>query len=48
MPTITEYGKQNIFANEPSIEVMENLAMMGFVAALGAYVFTGQVIPGIF
>jgi hypothetical protein len=24
------------------------LAMLGFVAALGAYVTTGQIIPGIF
>ena len=65
MTTITEYGKQNIFAKEPPIEVMDNhnhegdpmhiaeelngrLAMMGFIAALGAYAFTGQVIPGIF
>ena len=24
------------------------LAMIGFVAALGAYVTTGQIIPGIF
>ena len=29
-------------------ELNGRLAMMGFVAALGAYVFTGQVIPGIF
>ena len=64
MTVITEYGKQNIFATEPPIEIMneneENflmeqaertngqLAMLGFVAALGAYVTTGQIIPGIF
>ena len=64
MTTTTEYGKQNIFAKEPPIEIMneqeENflmeqaertngqLAMLGFVAALGAYVTTGQIIPGIF
>ena len=64
MTTITEYGKQNIFAKEPPIEIMNNeeenfimeqaertngqLAMLGFVAALGAYVTTGQIIPGIF
>ena len=64
MTVITEYGKQNIFAKEPPIEIMyeqeENflmeqaertngqLAMLGFVAALGAYVTTGQIIPGIF
>ena len=64
MTVITEYGKQNIFAKEPPIEIMnqneENflmeqaertngqLAMIGIVAALGAYITTGQIIPGIF
>ena len=64
MTVITEYGKQNIFANETPIEIMnENeqnflmeqaertngqLAMIGFIAALGAYATTGQIIPGIF
>jgi len=64
MTVITEYGKQNIFAKEPPIEIMDEqeenfimeqaertngqLAMLGFVAALGAYVTTGQIIPGIF
>ena len=57
---ITEYGKQNIFPKEPQVIVMQNehfdnaervngqLAMIGFVAALGAYTTTGQIIPGIF
>jgi len=64
MTTITEYGKQNIFAKETPPRLMnENesdfileqaertngqLAMLGFVAALGAYITTGQIIPGIF
>ena len=64
MTTTTEYGKQNIFANETPPRLMnENesdfimeqaertngqLAMLGFVAALGAYITTGQIIPGIF
>ena len=64
MTTITEYGKQNIFANETPPRLMnkneENfimeqaertngqLAMLGIVAALGAYVTTGQIIPGVF
>ena len=64
MTVITEYGKQNIFAKEPPIEIMNNneenflmeqaertngqLAMIGIVAALGAYVTTGQIIPGVF
>ena len=64
MTVITEYGKQNIFATAPPIQIMneneENflmeqaertngqLAMLGFVAAIGAYITTGQIIPGIF
>jgi len=64
MTVITEYGKQNIFAKEPPIEIMNNneenfimeqaertngqLAMIGIVAALGAYITTGQIIPGVF
>ena len=64
MTVITEYGKQNIFAKEPPIEIMNKeeanflmhdaeelncrLAMLGVMAALGAYVTTGQIIPGIF
>ena len=64
MTTITEYGKQNIFAKETPPRLMNEqqqnfmmeqaekttgqLAMLGFVAAIGAYVTTGQIIPGIF
>jgi hypothetical protein len=64
MTTITEYGKQNIFATETPPRLMnENeqnflmeqaertngqLAMLGIIAALGAYATTGQIIPGIF
>ena len=64
MTTITEYGKQNIFAKETPPRLMNDneenflmeqaertngqLAMIGIVAALGAYVTTGQIIPGIF
>ena len=64
MTTITEYGKQNIFANETPPRLMHekesdfileqaertngHLAMVGFIAALGAYITTGQIIPGIF
>ena len=63
MTTITEYGKQNIFAKETPPRLMNEkesdfileqaertngqLAMLGFVAALGAYITTGQIIPGI-
>ena len=64
MTTITEYGKQNIFAKESPPRLMNEkesdffmeqaerlngqAAMLGFVAALGAYITTGQIIPGIF
>ena len=64
MTTITEYGKQNIFAKETPPRLMteqeqevllhdaEELngraAMIGFIAAIGAYLTTGQIIPGIF
>ena len=59
--TISEYGKQNMFAHEPPIRVIDQggqyeaaekmngrWAMIGFVALFGAYVTTGQIIPGIF
>ena len=58
--TTEDGGRQNMFASEPQIEVMEidqsknaeltngRWAMIGFVAAIGAYVTTGQIIPGPF
>ena len=58
--TTTEYGKQNMFAHEPQIEVQDvdywknaektngRWAMIGIVALLGAYITTGQIIPGVF
>ena len=58
--TTEDGGRQNMFSSEPQIEVMEidqsknaelangRWAMIGFVAAIGAYVTTGQIIPGIF
>ena len=48
----------NKFATEPQVEVLDvnyyenaervngQLAMIGFVAALGSYIVTGQIIPG--
>ena len=51
---------QNKYATEPKVEVLDvnyyenaergngQLAMIGFVAALGSYIFTGQIIPGLF
>ena len=58
----TEYGKNNIYPNEPKIQLLPKqklmnkeaerfngwAAMLGFVAAVGAYVTTGQIIPGVF
>ena len=59
--TTEDCGRQNVFASEPRIEVIDakdqltraeltngRWAMMGFWAAVGAYVTTGQIIPGIF
>ena len=50
----------NKFATEPQVEVIDvdyfenaervngQLAMLGFIAAIGSYIFTGQIIPGVF
>ena len=58
--TTEDGGRQNMYAKEPRMEVLEEeyapsaqmangrWAMIGFVAAIGAYVTTGQIIPGIF
>ena len=58
--TTEDGGRQNMFASEPRVEVMDvdqskaaelangRWAMIGFVAAIGAYVTTGQMIPGLF
>ena len=58
--TTTEYGKQNMFANEPQVEVLDvdywtnaemtngRLAMIGFFAAVHNYILFGAVIPGVF
>ena len=57
--TTTEYGKQNMFAHEPQVDVIDvnywenaeqlngRLAMIGFFAAVHNYILTGYVIPGI-
>ena len=57
--TTTEYGKQNMFAHEPQVEVLDvdywtnaemtngRLAMIGFFAAVHNYILTGYIIPGI-
>ena len=61
MTTTTEQGgRQNRFATEPQVEVLDvdyfenaervngQLAMLGLIAAIGSYLFTGQIIPGVF
>ena len=59
--TTEDGGRQDLFAKEPQMKVMEvtvthnekaeqlngRVAMMGIIAALGAYALTGQIIPGI-
>ena len=58
--TTEDGGRQNMFAAEPQIEVMDvnywqnaemtngRLAMIGFFAAVHNYILFGAVIPGIF
>jgi len=59
--TTEDGGRQNLYAKEPQMKVMEvsvthneraeqlngRLAMLGVIAAIGAYLTTGQLIPGI-
>jgi len=58
--TTEEGGRQNMFAAEPQIEVLDvdywteaeqtngRLAMIGFFALVHNYILFGAVIPGIF
>ena len=60
--TTEDGGRQNMFAKEPQIHVIQQekpmnenaelqngrWAMIGLVAGLGAYLTTGQIIPGLF
>ena len=60
--TTEDGGRQNMFAKEPQMQLMEvtvthneraemlngRLAMLGVIAAIGAYALTGDIIPGIF
>lgn len=59
--TTEDGGRQNLFAKEPPMEIMDvyethnekaerlngRVAMLGIMAALGAYTLTGQIIPGV-
>ena len=60
--TTEDGGRQNLFAKEPPMEIMDvtethneraerlngRLAMLGVIAAIGAYCVSGQLIPGVF
>ena len=58
--TTEQGGRNNRFATEAKTQVIKQdyfenaervngqLAMLGFVAALGSYIVTGNLIPGIF
>ena len=58
--TTEDGGRQNMFAHEPRIEVLDvdywknaeqlngRLAMIGFFAAIHNYILFGAVMPGIF
>ena len=58
--TTTEYGKQNMCAHEPQVEVIDvnycdnaeqlngRMSMIGFFAAIHNYILFSAVIPGIF
>jgi len=46
-PRLMNENEQS-FLMEQAERTNGQLAMLGFVAALGAYITTGQIIPGIF
>tara|TARA_R100000458_G_C8173695_1_gene173236 strand:- start:103 stop:288 length:186 start_codon:yes stop_codon:yes gene_type:complete len=58
--TTEQGGRFNRYATEPQVEVIDvnyfenaervngQMAMLGFIAAIGSYIFTGQIIPGLF
>ena len=60
MVTTEAGGRQNMYVTEPQVQVIDvdqgkvaettngRWAMIGFVALIGAYVTTGQIIPGVF
>ena len=41
-------NKEAEFVLHDAEELNGRLAMIGFIAAIGAYITTGQIIPGIF
>ena len=46
-PTMTFDEKYTVSHNEFAEKLNGRFAMMGIIAALGAYAVTGQIIPGI-
>ena len=60
MVTTEDGGRQNMYAKEPQVQVIEEkdwkeaellngrLAMIAIIAGIGAVATTGQIIPGIF
>jgi len=45
----TMYTKEiTVFHNENAEKLNGRLAMLGVIAAIGAYAVTGQLIPGVF
>ena len=47
-PTMYHDSDYTVSHNERAELLNGRLAMLGFVAAVGAYLTTGQIIPGIF
>ena len=47
-PPITFEEKYTVSHNEKAEKLNGRLAMLGVIAAIGAYAVTGQLIPGIF
>ena len=47
-PPITFEEKYTVSHNEKAEKLNGRLAMLGVIAAIGAYATTGQLIPGIF
>ena len=47
-PTMTFDERYTVSHNERAEQLNGRLAMIGFIAAIGAYVTTGQIIPGLF
>ena len=47
-PTMTFDEKYTVNHNERAELLNGRFAMIGFIAAIGAYIVTGDIIPGIF